>query len=111
MTEGESKKNQSETKGNRTAATGRAKGRQQQQSQGKAILNSNTTTPMLKYGAGNNFDLFKKQVVVACMENYKNLGKLIDDKQFYVPPPVDVTLFDLSNSPHKIENSRLWEAT
>jgi hypothetical protein len=35
---------------------------------------------MLKYGAGNNFDLFKKRIAVACMEKYRNLGRLIEDE-------------------------------
>jgi hypothetical protein len=47
---------------------------------------------MLNYGAGNNFDLFKKRVAVACMERYKNLGRLIVDEQYYSPPPVDTTV-------------------
>jgi hypothetical protein len=65
---------------------------------------------MLKYGARNNFDLFKKRVVVACMEKYKNLERLIVDEKFYDPLPFDTSLFDLSNDPHKIEKERLREA-
>jgi hypothetical protein len=42
-----------------------------------ASLNSDTAVPPLKYGGGNNFDLFKKRVAIACLERYKNLGRLI----------------------------------
>jgi hypothetical protein len=33
-------------------------------------LNSNAAVPMLRFRAGNNFDLFKRKVSIACMEKY-----------------------------------------
>jgi hypothetical protein len=44
------------------------------------------------------------------MEKYKNLGRLIIDEKYYVPPPVDTSLYDLNNDPHEIEKGRLREA-
>jgi hypothetical protein len=79
MTDRESKKKMSESKGSGPAGQGRGKGRHQQMN--RPILNSDNAVPMLKNGAGNNFDLFKKRVAVACMEKYKNLSRLIVDKQ------------------------------
>jgi hypothetical protein len=103
MTEGESKKKQSETKSNGNAGTGKGKGWLQQHSQGQAILNSDNAVPMLKYGAGSNYDMFNKQVAVACVGKYKTLGRLIVDEKYYVPPPMDATQFDLSNDPYEIK--------
>ncbi len=41
--------------------------------------------PILKYGVGNNFDLlFKKRLAIACMEKYKNLGRIIVDERYCV---------------------------
>ncbi len=73
-------------------------------------LNSDTAVPMLRLGMNNNFDNFKKKVSIACMERYKNLGRLIVDEQYYSPPAVDIKNFNLTNDPHDIEKTRLQEA-
>jgi len=64
---------------------------------------------MLRFGAGNNFDLFKRKVSIACMEKYKNLGCLIMDEQYYVPAAVDIALYDLTNDPFNVEKGKLRE--
>jgi hypothetical protein len=66
--------------------------------------------PMLRLGVSNNFDTFKKKVSIACLEKYKNLGRLIHDEVYYVPARVDPKDFDLANDPHEIEKTRLREA-
>ena len=73
-------------------------------------LNSDSAVPMLRLGVNNNFDNFKKKIAIACMERYKNLGRLIVDEKYYDPPAVDTTLYDLNNDPHDIEKTRLKEA-
>ena len=73
-------------------------------------LNSDAAVPMLRLGVSNNFDTFKKKVSIACMEKYKNLGRLIVDERYYVPPAVDTTQFNLTNDPHEIKKGRLREA-
>jgi hypothetical protein len=73
-------------------------------------LNSDTAVPQLKYGGGNNFDLIKKCIAIACLERYKNLGRLIIDEEYYVPPSIDVADFNLANDPYDVEKSRLCEA-
>jgi hypothetical protein len=73
-------------------------------------LNSDAAVPMLRLGVSNNYDTFKKKVSVACLERYKNLGRLIYDEVYYIPPPVDIAEFDLKNDPHEIEKGRLREA-
>jgi len=65
---------------------------------------------MLRFGVGNNYDLFKRKISIACMERYKNLGRLIMDEKYYKPAKVDTALYDLTNDPHEVEKSRLREA-
>jgi len=60
-------------------------------------LNSDAAVPLLRFGASNNFDSFKRKVSIACMERYKNLGRLIVDEKYYVPTSIDVTLYNFSN--------------
>jgi hypothetical protein len=75
-----------------------------------ASLNSDTAVPMLRLGVSNNFDTFRKKVSIACLEKYKNLGRLVHDEAYYVPAPVNPKDFDLANDPHDIEKTRLREA-
>jgi hypothetical protein len=82
--------------------------------QGKPVqtqsLNSDAVVPMLRFGVANNFDLFKRKVSITCQEKYNNLGQLIMDEQYYIPPAVDMALYDSTNDPHDIEKGRLREA-
>jgi hypothetical protein len=73
-------------------------------------LNSDAAMPMLRFGVSNNFDLFKRKVSIACMERYKNLGRLITDEAYYAPPSIDKALYDLTNDPHEVEKGRLRKA-
>jgi len=73
-------------------------------------LNSDTAVPMLRLGANNNFDMFKRKISIACMEKYKNLGRLIHDEAYYQPPAIDTADYDLANDPHEVEKTRLREA-
>jgi hypothetical protein len=73
-------------------------------------LNSDTAVPMLQLGVNNNFDTFKKKVSIACMEKYKNLGRLIIDEACYVPPAIDPNDYNLAKDPHDIKKGRLIEA-
>jgi len=73
-------------------------------------LKSDMAVPMLCFRVANNYDLFRRKVSIACMEKYKNLGRLIMDEVYYVPAKVDTALFDLTNDPHEIEEGRLKEA-
>jgi len=66
--------------------------------------------PMLRLGVSNNFDNFRKKISIACLEKYKNLGRLIHDEAYYIPPTIDPTTYNLSNDPHDIEKTRLREA-
>jgi hypothetical protein len=74
------------------------------------LLNSDSEVPMLCFGAGNNFDLFKRKISTACMEKYKNLGQLIMDEQYYAPDAVDTSLYDLTNDHYDVDKERLREA-
>jgi hypothetical protein len=75
-----------------------------------ASLNSDTAVPMLRLGVSNKFDTFRKKVSIACLEKYKNLGRLVHDEAYYVPALVNPKDFDLANDPHDIEKTRLREA-
>ena len=52
----------------------------------KKKLNSDENVPMLTFGAGTNFAVFQEALSVACLEKYGDLGRLIEDDEYHVPP-------------------------
>jgi hypothetical protein len=73
-------------------------------------LNSNSAVPMLHYGPSMNYDVFKRKMIVACLEKFGNLGRMIQDEGYYEPRDVDQSVYDLVNDPYGIEKSRLLKA-
>jgi hypothetical protein len=65
---------------------------------------------MLWFGASNNYNLFKRKISIACQEKYTNLGRLINNEDYYVLPVVDTALYNPTNDPHEIEKGRLRKA-
>jgi hypothetical protein len=106
---GENKGTQ-DAEGKRQSKQGCNSGKRHIKPQQMQSLNSDNTVPMLRFGIANNFDLFKRKMSVACMEIYKNLGRLITDEVYYEPPVIDNILYDITNDPHDIEKGRLKEA-
>ena len=44
--------------------------------------------PILKYGPRNNFLKWKEKLMTACMEEYGNLGRMIDLNAYWEPEEV-----------------------
>jgi len=75
-------------------------------------LNADQAVPMLRIGGttGSNWDYFKRKMSVACMESVGNLGRLIDDEAYYVPPQVvdaDFGSLNPASDPHGIRKAML----
>jgi len=69
--------------------------------------------PILKYGPSNNWVDFKKKMAIACCEHYGDLGKIIEDEYYYIPPNLDQDdygLFDPTSDPLGINKAALLEA-
>jgi hypothetical protein len=45
--------------------------------------------PILKYGPGNNFAKFKEAISKAALKEYGDIGKLIHQGTYYIPPAPD----------------------
>jgi hypothetical protein len=86
------------------------KNRHQKSPTSVTSLNSDTAVPMLRLGATNNFDTFKKKLSIVSTEKYKNLGQIIIDETYYVPPVLDIADYNLVTDSHDIEKTRLREA-
>lgn len=61
---------------------------------------------MLKYGPFSNYDVFKKKLSLACMDKNKNLGRLINDEKYYVPPEINPMDYDLTHHMMEIEKGQ-----
>ncbi len=66
---------------------------------------------MLKYRQFSNYNVFKKKIDLACMEKYKNLGRLINHEKYYVPPEIYPTDYDFTHSIMDKEKGRLRGAS
>jgi hypothetical protein len=49
--------------------------------------------PILKYGPGNNFAKFKEAISKVALKEYGDLGKLIQQGTYYIPPALDKTTY------------------
>ncbi len=67
--------------------------------------------PMLRYGTGNNFILFKERLALAASKEYGLLARFIETGEYYVPPEVDHTRYDLMNENKSIRviNKELYK--
>ena len=61
-----------------------------------------THVPILRFGVDNNFHKFRERLATAAIDRFGYLGELIETGRYYVPPPVDESLYDLDNDPHQL---------
>lgn len=53
--------------------------------------------PVLRWGQGTNYTEFKKELSTYAVRVYKDLGRLIEDVEYYEPPAVDYSEEELAN--------------
>jgi len=66
--------------------------------------------PLLRYGQDDNYCSFRERIIVAALERYKNLGRCIETGDYYVPPEVKQSDYDLTNDPYGVNKLRLQKA-
>ena len=66
--------------------------------------------PILKYGPGSNWVVFKEKLSKVALEKYGDLGRLVEDEQYYDPPQVDRSKYDLNNDADGFNKILLQEA-
>jgi hypothetical protein len=69
--------------------------------------------PILKYGPSNNFAKFKGAVLYVALMQYGDLGRLIQQGSYYIPPePNRATYgpFDSTNDPDGLKKATYIEA-
>jgi hypothetical protein len=71
----EQEKNKQPEKNNTAGANKQTQNGKANKCQFPKAENSEAAVPILCYGASNNYDTFKKKMLLACMEKYKNLGR------------------------------------
>ena len=55
----------------------------------KTTGNANDDVPLLQWGTKNNWLTFKEKMKTACLEKFGNLGRLIEDEDYYTPPDIN----------------------
>ena len=54
----------------------------------KSAGSSDKDVPLLKFGQGNNWLVFKEKIYTACLEKYGDLARLIENEEYYDPPVI-----------------------
>ena len=54
----------------------------------KSAGSSDKDVPLLKFGQGNNWLVFKEKMYTACLEKYGDLARLIENEEYYNPPAI-----------------------
>ena len=50
----------------------------------KSAESSDKDVPLLKFGQGNNWLVFKEKMYTACLEKYGDLARLIENEEYYI---------------------------
>ena len=48
---------------------------------------------MLTFETSSNFAIFREKLLMVCLEKYGDLGRLIEDKEYYTPDPIEIDNF------------------
>jgi hypothetical protein len=70
-------------------------------------------TLILKYGLSNNFTKFQEAISKAALKQYGNLGKLIHQGSYYIPPKPNRAMygpFDAASNPNGLRKTTYLEA-
>ena len=59
--------------------------------------------PILRYGTNSNFLKFKEKLSRLALKDYKDLGRIIEDMEYYEPPEIDEDDYDLDNDPRGVK--------
>lgn len=93
-----------QNRGPRRAQRGKREGRRE-----RAPADRNAV-PTLLYGTHSNYTTFKKKLSLAALAQYKDLGRLFDTNEYYVPDEIDIEQYDLDYDPHEINLYEYKEA-
>ena len=66
--------------------------------------------PILRFGPDNNFSKFRERLARAAMETYGDLGRLIEDDQYYEPVAPNLANYNLEDDDHGVHLSDYKEA-
>ena len=79
-----------------TGRGGRGRGRGGGRGDGRGTtkpMKIKEAVPILRFGQTNNWIEFKKKMALAAEEHYGDLGRIVNDEAYYVPPLIDPNLF------------------
>ena len=65
------------------------------------VRSTEDAVPVLTYGPNNNYIEFRKRMSIAASKLYGDLGRIIEDERYYVPDPIDNTIYNLQDEIEK----------
>ena len=73
----------------------------------QSTRDTSESVPKLRYGANSNLATFKQKMVVAAMEKYGNLARLLELDEYYEPDPIELSDYDKRTDPLGIQLDRM----
>ena len=65
------------------------------------VSSTDVIVPILQFGSGNNFNVFKEKLAIVALEKFGDLARLIEIDEYWEPPTtVDVSEYDPDEDPH-----------
>ena len=65
------------------------------------VNSTDVVVPILQFGSGNNFNVFKEKLAIVALEKFGDLARLIETDEYWEPPnTVDISQYDSDEDPH-----------
>jgi len=58
------------------------------------------TVPVLQFGSGNNFHVFKEKLALVALEKVGDLARFVETDEYWEPPAPNVTEYNPDEDPH-----------
>ena len=64
------------------------------------VNSTDVVVPILQFGSGNNFNVFKEKLAIVALEKFGDLARLIETDEYWKQPnTVDISQYDSDEDP------------
>jgi len=64
------------------------------------LSSADVIVPILQFGSGNNFYVFKEKLALTALEKFGDLARLVETDEYWKPPALNFTEYNPDEDPH-----------
>jgi len=64
------------------------------------LSSTDVIVPILQFGSGNNFNVFKEKLALVALEKFGDLARLVETDEYWEPRALNVTEYNPDEDPH-----------